>query len=430
MTLWVAMLLARTGVAWGDVNPALPTIPNRQFSLLDFGGVGDGRTWNTQAFDQAVAWIRTVGGGRLIVPNGTFLTKPFTLTSRIDLHLEAGAVIQFPSDMAAYDLPADPADASAEQLKALRTNTPALIWGDDLTDVAITGEGIIDGGGAVWWPLIPGADGKGHTAYGDNRPKLVSIARSQRVHVQGVTIRNSPMYEMVARGCGDVLIEEAHINASSKGPNTDAIDPIACRNVLIRDCDLDVGDDNVAIKAIGGPTSDVLVENCRCKHGHGISIGSETYGGIHDVTVRDCTFDGTSNGIRIKSARDRGNDLYNFAFSNIVMRDVGTAITINMYYMDKSGSGRRVSKPVTASTPRLHGVRIDNVAVTGAQNAGDIIGLPESDVLDVKLSNVSIAAEKGMTVRDARGVVFTNVRITAEEGEPIASDHADLTINK
>jgi polygalacturonase len=258
----------------------------------------------------------------------------------------------------------------------------------------------------------------------------VVLTNCRRVLIQGVTVRNSPMYELVPTLCHDVMIDGVHVTASAHGPNTDAIDPMACDNVVIRNCDLDVGDDDIAIKAIQGPCTNIVVENCRCLHGHGISIGSETYKGIHDVTVRDCSFDGTSNGIRIKSARDRGNDLYGFSFSNITMKNVGTAITLNMYYMDRSGGRVRAAQPVTASTPRLHDVRIENVTVSSAENAGDIIGLPESDIRDVTLSNVSITADKGMTVRDAQGVIFKNVVIDAADGEAITTEFADVTQSK
>jgi polygalacturonase len=428
LVLLAVILSAMQDAPAADVNPAAPSIPDRQFDLSDYGPVPDGKTPNTDALAKAVAAVAAAGGGHLIVHKGVYLTFPFALTSHMDLHLDADAVIQFPQSLAAYGLAAAP---TPQQMKDLNTKIPALVAGDNLTDVSITGSGIIDGGGAAWWPLSPrDRAGSAHTAYGNSRPKLVVLTNCRRVLIQGVTVRNSPMYELVPTLCHDVMIDGVHVTASAHGPNTDAIDPMACDNVVIRNCDLDVGDDDIAIKAIQGPCTNIVVENCRCLHGHGISIGSETYKGIHDVTVRDCSFDGTSNGIRIKSARDRGNDLYGFSFSNITMKNVGTAITLNMYYMDRSGGRVRAAQPVTASTPRLHDVRIENVTVSSAENAGDIIGLPESDIRDVTLSNVSITADKGMTVRDAQGVIFKNVVIDAADGEAITTEFADVTQSK
>ena len=427
---FTTLILCVAGTASADIPASAddipaPVIAAHQFNLMDYGAVPDGKTLNTKAFADAVSAVTAAGGGTLTVPSGAFLTLPFKLTSHMELHLAAGAVIQFPPSLAAYGLPTNPAMAAPGQMADFRKNTPALITGNDLTDISITGQGAIDGGGAPWWVLARSPTGM-HTSYGNDRPKLLVLTNCQRILISGVTLRNSPMYHLVPTMCQDILVDGVHIIAPGRAPNTDAIDPMASQNMVIRDCDLDVGDDDVAVKAIQGPCCNILIENCRCKHGHGISIGSETYKGIHDVAVRDCTFDGTTNGIRIKSARDRGNDLYGFAFSNISMKNVDTPITINLYYMDKPGAHNRTPKPVTASTPTLHGVRIENVNVTGANHAGDITGLPESSVKDVTFSNVTIAANHGMTVTDATGITFKNVDIEATSGQPLISNHADV----
>jgi polygalacturonase len=346
----------------------------------------------------------------------------------MDLHLDAGAVIQFPDKLSAYGLPDDASQATADQIAKLRGDWKALITGDQLTDVSITGAGTIDGGGSVWWNVASPV-GAIRARYGNDRPKLVILSNSSHLLFQGFTLQNSPMWQLVPTLCHDVTIEQLHVIAPARSPNTDAIDPMSCDNVLIRDCDLDIGDDNVAIKAINGPCTNILIEDLRCKHGHGISIGSETYKGIHNVTVRNCTFDSTANGIRIKSARDRGNQIYGFRFSDITMKNVTVAITLNMYYMDRSGGRSRGVMPITDSTPYLHDVQITNVTATGSQTAGEIIGLPESPVKDVILTNVKLEAAKGMTVRDAQGVVFNNVSVTAASGEAITSDHAEVTVD-
>jgi polygalacturonase len=405
-----------------------PSIPNRQFNLRDFGATGDGKTLDTQAFAKAVAAIDAAGGGTLDVPAGTYLTLPFNLTSKMDLHLEAGSLIQFPPDISAYGYPANRADATPEQVKSLLKNIPAFIFVRDASDISISGSGIIDGGGSAWWALSPPDDnGVRHTSYGDSRPKLVILNNCNRVHITGVTMRNSPMYELVPILCHDVLIDNVRITAYEHGPNTDAIDPMACDNVVIRNCYLDVGDDNVAIKAIQGPCTNILVENCTCLHGHGISIGSETYQGIHNVTVRNCTFDGTANGIRIKSARDRGNQLYGFDFSNITMKNVTNAIYINMYY---AGPKERRTMPVTTSTPFLHDVKISNVTATNATNAGEITGLPESLARNITFTGVHISANKGFKVNDAAQIVFRDVTFTAKTGESYIQNNAEVDWQK
>jgi polygalacturonase len=424
--LLAALLNGRAAEAQ-EVNPAPAQIPSRSYSLLQFGGVGDGRTLNTRAFARAAAVINAVGGGKLVVPAGVFLTQPFSLVSGMELHLDAGAVIQFPHDLTSYGLSPQP---TARQMKALKGENLALIGGHDLTDVAITGSGIIDGGGSAWWTVqVPDKEGRMHDE-GSSRPKMIIFTNVRRLHVQGVTLRNSPRYHLVLHACRDVTIEGVHITAPADSPNTDGIDPIASENVLIRDCDLDVGDDDIAIKAIEGPAANILIDHCRCKNGRGISIGSETYKGIHDVTVRDGTFDGTVHGIHIKSARDRGSQLYGFHFSNITMKNVAVPLSINLYYEDKAGAADRETMPVTGTTPFVHDVQIDGLTVTGADSAGEIIGLPESPVKDVTLTNVKISAGTGMKVRDAQGVVFKNVDISAESGEAVMAEFADVTQGK
>ena len=430
IALGLFALLSSRAVA-ADVTTELPVIPDKQFNLHDFGAVGDGKTLNTDAFTKAVAAVEAAGGGRLDVPAGTYLTLPFNLTGKMDLHLEEGSVIQFPEDITAYGLPASRSDANDEQMATLNKKMPALIGLHDATDIAITGSGIIDGGGKGWWPLsAPAPDGTRHTSYGNSRPKLIILTNCRRIHITGVTIRSSPMYELVPTLCHDVLIDKVRITAFEHGPNTDAIDPMACDKVVIRDCYLDVGDDNVAIKAIQGPCTNILVENCTCMHGHGISIGSETYQGIHNVTVRNCTFDGTANGIRIKSARDRGNDLYGFDFSNITMKNVTVGITLNMYYMDRTGARGRQVKPVTKSTPTLHDVKITNVTATNCGTDGEITGLPESVVKDVTFENVHLSGNKGFSVHDAEQIIFKDVSFDAKTGEKYTEEFAKVDWQK
>jgi len=418
---WAMAADASTTAPATAPSPELPQIPDHAFNLADFGGVGDGKTINTAAFTKALAAVTAAGGGKLVVPKGEFLTLPINLVSHLDLHLEDGAKIQFPADLKAYSA-IDALLPRPDSLAKMDGGNSSLLYGDTLTDVAITGTGTIDGGGQAWW----GSRGK-TTAVGPihGRPKMIILTHSQRIHLDGVTLANSPMWFFVPVQCENVTIENVKINAPQHSPNTDAIDPTASTDVLIRNCDLDEGDDNVAMKALGGPCSNIWIENVHSKHGHGISIGSETYGGVHDVTVQNCTFDGGDNGIRIKSARDRGNQLYNFSFSNITMDNVTNPIVIDMYY---SGGHTRQEQPVTPTTPFLKNVQISNVTIKNSRNAGRILGLPEAPATGIVLSHVTIDAMTGMTVQDVKGCVFDDVKINVERGEPIMKTFSDLTV--
>jgi polygalacturonase len=212
-----------------NLRPALPTIPDRTFTLTDFGAVGDGRTLNTDAFKQAVAAVNEAGGGRLVVPRGTFRTLPFVLCSNLDLHLAEGAVIQAPDSFEAYGLP-DPATLKSQDEVRARVKTPSpLITGRDLHDVALTGPGTIDGNGALWWAWSERAaravakTQPGRIVY--KRPHLVTFNGCQRLHVADITLRNSSMFHLVPRDITDLTIERVKVRAPFDAPNTDAIDP-------------------------------------------------------------------------------------------------------------------------------------------------------------------------------------------------------------
>src|SRR5437879_5726955 len=180
------------------------------------------------------------------------------------------------------------------------------------------------------------------------------------------------------------------LTAPADSPNTDGIDPTSSRNVVIRHCVIDVGDDNVSLKSNPkeGPTENVLVTNCTFKHGHGAPVGSNIGGGIRHIIVHNCTFEGTDNGLRIKSARDRGGLVQDIPYRDIAMKHVGVAITLTLFYIDKRGQQERQTRPVTSNTPIVRDVRIVNVSVEGAKTAGEIVGLPEMPITGVLLNNV------------------------------------------
>ena len=336
--VWLAVAAPapqRPAAAQDEITAALPVIPDAKFNLMDYGAVGDGKTLNTDAFKSAVAAIAKAGGGRLIVPAGTFKTLPFVLTSHMDLHLDAGAIIKAPDTFEAYGIP-DPNKAQPAQPGArggFGRVAPLIPCPAGTTDLAITGSGTIDGSGAMFWMWSDKAarrypPGRAVVA----RPVLVSLNGVQRLHVDGITLTNSPMFHLVPRG-QDITIENLRIVAPSDAPNTDAMDPGGQR-IVIRNCEIDTGDDNVALQS---GSHDVLIEDLTCLHGHGISIGSPTRNGLSHVIVRRCTFDGTDNGLRIKSYRGNGGEVHDIRYSDIVMKNVRRPFDINMRYNGNAG---------------------------------------------------------------------------------------------
>jgi polygalacturonase len=400
--------------AAGDVSPAQPTIPARTFNLKDYGAVGDGKTLNTDAFKAAVAAVDKAGGGHLIIPAGDWFTGPVDLCSAIDLHLEVGATIFFSPKFEDY--------GAANSYRPLLRTTNAH-------DVKISGAGTINGHGEAWWQAAEKfkQEARAAKARSDTmpRPNLVEFDRCQRVRVEGVTLTASPKFNLVPRRSQDVTIDGIKIfNPHKASPNTDGIDPNLCQRVWITHCVIDTDDDNIAIKsggAAGEGVSDVLIEHCTFKHGHGCSFGSETSGTVKRVTVRDCTFEDTDIGVRLKSDRTRGGLVEQVVYENLTMKNVGQAIVITSYYPENTTPkpGEKVeAKEVGATTPKWTNITVRNVTATGCtKNAGQILGLPESPATGIVLENVKIEAPAGLRIAYAKDVTLKNVQVTAKSGE-------------
>lgn len=411
----LALLAGRTLASTVDVSaaehvkPALPVIPSRTFLLTDFDAKGDGVTMNTAAFESAIAAVAKAGGGRLVVPKGVYRTAPFTLCSSLDLHLDAGAVIQAPDTFAALGLP-DPGSFKTQAEANAHFKVPApLISGRNLHDVALTGTGTIDGSGAHWWAWSERAARNaaqtepGRIVY--RRPHLVVISGCERLLVSDLTLTNSSMFHLVPGNITDLTIERVKVRApwDGSGPNTDAIDPGPVTRAWIHHCDIDTGDDDIVIKSGG---TDILIEDNTIRHGHGISIGSGTTAGINNMLVRRCTFEDTDNGIRLKSMRGAGGLVQNVRYTDITMKRVANAIILQLDYVDNN---RPDFKGDPTKIPAIHNILLDHLTIEGSRNAGVIHGLPDSPITNITLQDITLTAEKDFDVKNADGIVYTRV---------------------
>jgi polygalacturonase len=474
--IFLAAGVLATNAGTSPVFPAvaLPVIPKNTVKLDDCGGRGDGQTLNTAAFEKALAALAEKGGGELIVPPGLWLTGPVKLRSNINLHLERGALIQFSRDYKLYPLTV--IDMKGER----EVDSVSPISGENLENVAITGEGIIDGGGDAWRPLKKDKLGdrdwkalvksggvlneKADTWYPSRevmtgekivgqlrknnslkledyepahqflRPKMLRLIGCKKVLLAGVTFQNPPNWTLNPALCEDVSILNVQVRNLPTAQNSDALDLESCRRAVIRDCTFDVGDDGICLKSgkdasgrrIGVPTEDVLVEGCTVYHAHGgFTIGSEMSGGVRNVRVNNCTFIGTDVGLRFKSTRGRGGVVEKIFISNVRMSDIpGDAINFNLYYggkspLDETENTETNFPPVTEATPQFRDIHIENVICRGAQNAIVLQGLPEMPVRDIFLKDVSITSQQGVFVTDADGIHFENVRVENKSGAPL-----------
>ncbi|HWB54625.1 MAG TPA: glycoside hydrolase family 28 protein, partial [Tepidisphaeraceae bacterium] len=273
-----------------------PKIPNHVFSIADYGALGDGKTLNTEAITKAIAACKAAGGGEILVPQGKFVSGPLDFCSNLNLHLDGTLLLDN--------------DIDKFPKRSETAYRDAFIF-DKCHDIAITGHGTIDGQGQVWWEKYHKRDGKDVPASKDmpHRPFLVVMKDCQHVLVQDVTLENSPMFHLVPQGCEDVTIRNITIHSPSKAPNTDGIDP-AGKDFTIAGCHIDTGDDCIAVKPSGHvftpSCQNIQISNCTFLHGHGMSIGGQTPGGLRNMTVENCTFDGTDAGIRMKAHRGAG----------------------------------------------------------------------------------------------------------------------------
>jgi polygalacturonase len=382
----------------------------------DFGAKADGTTKDTAAIQKAIDACATKGGGTVQLTAGTYLSAPIVLKSNITLQLDKGATLLGSPDHADY-----PA-----KIEFRLPAAQGLVSATNAENVAITGEGTIDGQGESWWNMIRGVHDAGVMGNSHPRPRLVVFDHCKHVRVEGVTIQNSPFWQLVPYYCDDVLIRNVRILAPYPSPNTDAVDPFSSSNVRIDHLYADTGDDAIAIKSgaidsPGGddPVHDITITDCTFLHGHGLSIGSELAGGAHNIFAERIHFDGSDNGIRVKANRDRGNDVSNLVFRDIDMKDVKNPLVISEYYPRiLPPPGDVAPQPVTRLTPHFHNIVFQNVTATGAVMAGAIVGLPEAPVTDIVLQNVNLSGDKGLTIGYAT-VTGQNVKVVAAQGDAI-----------
>ncbi|HEX8246185.1 MAG TPA: glycoside hydrolase family 28 protein, partial [Longimicrobium sp.] len=431
----------RPGSAWAQVPGILtrirpPSFPARDFPITRHGAVADGTTDNTRAIAAAIAACAEAGGGRVIVPAGRFLTGPVHLRSRVNLHLEAGATLAFSRDPAAY-LP--PVLTRFEGVELMGCSP--LIYALDQHDVAVTGKGTLDGQAddAHWWPW-KGSQEHGWTEGQPNqaaartrlfemmergvpprervfaqgsylRPQFIQPYRCTGVLIEGVTIINSPMWEIHPVLCRNVTIREVKID--THGPNNDGCDPESCRDVLIEGCTFDTGDDCIAIKSgrnadgrrIATPTENVVIRGCRMKDGHGgVTIGSEISGGVRNVFVERCEMDSPNleRALRFKNNAMRGGLLEHVYMRDVTVGQVSDSVlSVDLYYEE----GRR-----GPYVPVIRDVEMRNVTSRRSQYALYMRAYEGSEIAGVRIVDCRFdGVQRGNVTEGVRGLVMDDV---------------------
>ena len=314
------------------------------------------------------------------------------MRSNITMHLEAGATLLGSQNV--EDFPIWSSDWEGPGVKKSRA---AMICGEGLENVAITGRGTIDGRGQMWWQSQRREPGK------LRRPLLCRLIDCRNVLIEGVTFRNSPMWTVSPLACDNVVIRGITVLNPHDSPNTDGINPDSCRNVRISDCHVDVGDDCITIKS--GKEDDgrrerracenIAITNCTLLHGHGgVVIGSEISGSVRNIAISNCVFVGTDRGIRTKARRGRGGVVEDVRANNLVMDGVLCPIVVNLFYGCGAWGEKKVTDQsahaVDEATPRFRRLRYSNITARRIKFAAAyILGLPEMYVEDVIIENSS-----------------------------------------
>lgn len=442
-TCIAAAILAGLGApGWAQSETSFPA---RVCDVTRYGARGTRIFPDTEAFQRAIDDCHAKGGGTVEVPRGEYLIGPIFLKSNIRLHLAPWSELVGISDDQPYRM--------SKGREAWESNKGwiALINIADARNVAISGQGRVDGQGAAWWDRWRAQARKAMKGGSTDRPRLVHAARSRNLLFEGVGLYNSPSFHLVVKDSEDVTVRRMRFVALAHSPNTDAIDPVDTRNMLIEDNFFDVGDDIVAIKSMKPNPAhpDAAVENIVIRRnkglsGRGICIGSETIGGVRGVLVEDNELTGSMYGIRIKTARGRGGLVQDVVFRNNRMTDVETPMVFSGYYegagYDETEVANRLAaggfvlghqiyppeadpaQPYKANaTPWIRNVRVEGLSATGADRAGIVVGLPERAIEGLIFRDVRIESRRGLLVRHAR-VDARGLRIEAKDRVPLARE--------
>ena len=431
--------------AWDEVSRILsriqpPMFPAHDFEITKFGAVGDNQTDCTKAFQKAIAACHTASGGRVVVPKGEFLTGAVRLRSNVNLHVSAGATIRFTRDPKKYPL----VFTRWEGVELM--NFSPFLYALDEENVAITGAGTIDGNGncADWWPWNrrsncgwkegdPNQDkdrnllfemaeqgmpvdervfGPGHYL----RPQFIQPYRCKNVLMEGVTLRNSPMWQVHPVLCTNVTVRGLTIN--SLGPNNDGCNPESCTDVLIKDCFFNTGDDCIAIKSgrnadgrrMHAPSQNIVIQGCRMKDGHGgVTVGSEISGGVRNVFAENCKMDSPhlDFAVRIKNNAMRGGLVEHIYARNLTVSQVANVgVAIDFYY-EEGEAGKFI--------PIVRHVDIRGLKLQKAKYALYLRGFKNAPIEDVRLSDCDFA-EVAMTnlIENVKNISLHNVRINGK----------------
>ena len=436
-----------TDAVWRQVPEILaeikpPVFPDQDFLITDFGGLANGETDNTEAIAKAIEACTNAGGGRVVVPEGVFLTGAIHLKSNVNLHISKNATLLFSTNTDKY-LPV--VFTRFEGTECYNYSAP--IYAYEQENIAVTGSGVLDGQASTtaWWPwkgrqeygwqegeprqqpdvnaLVQMAEdnvpveqrvfGKGHYL----RPNFIQFYKCQNILIDSVTIKRSPMWEIHPVLCENVTVQ--NITVTSHGPNNDGCNPESSKNVLIQNCFFDTGDDCIAIKSgrnadgrrLNVPSENIVIRNCIMRDGHGgVVIGSEMSGGCRNVFAEDCVMDSPNleRALRIKTNSVRGGYVENIYMRNITVGQVSDAV-IRIFFHYQEGD-------VGEFTPYVRNVYVENVTSQKSKYGLLLDGYERSPISNVNLINCSFEnVAEGNVLNHVEDLTTHNFSVNGQE---------------
>ncbi len=471
-----------------QVKVATPVFRKDTFNIIKFGAKADGVTLNTKAINGAIDACNKKGGGVVLVPAGFWITGPIELKSNVNLHLQKNAVLQTTDDFSQFKLIA----SNWEGLPQMRNQSPIsatnatniaitgfgiidgngdawrMVKKEKLTESnwkkLVASGGVLSDDKKTWYPSEKSKKGSTmknpgeirsdkSAAFYDSvkdflRPNLLVLTRCKKILLEGVTFQNSPAWNLHPLMSEDITVRNIQVKNPWYAQNGDGIDLESCKNVLVENSTFDVGDDGICIKSgrdkwgreRAMPTENVIIRNCVVYQAHGgFVVGSEMSGGARNIWVDNCTFIGTDIGIRFKTTRGRGGVVENIYINNVSMKDIiGEAILFDMYYEAKdpialAGEKREPpkveTKPVTEETPVFKKVYVNGVVCNGAEKGIFVRGLPEMNVQNIVLENMTLQAKEGLDMTEGSGISLKNITFLTQNTDPVMNIHNSQKIS-
>lgn len=419
-----------------------PQFANKDFNIADYGAKSDGLTLNTDVFAKAIDDCNQAGGGRVVIPAGTWLTGPIELKSNVNLFVDTGALVIFSGNYNDYKK-TDKKDSSPVK---------GMIFGNNLENIAITGDGVFNGNGQLfrpvkkekvtdsqWKSLISDGgevDSSGTLLWPSkesndiNKLNLLSLSNCKQILLDGPSFENSPHFNIDITSSEGVIVRNAKIVNEYWAQNTDGIDISACKNVVIYKDTVNTGDDGICMKSSASKDNEpglenVVIENCIVNHAHGgFVVGSNTDGGMKNIYVHNCNYIGTDTGLRFKSNIGSGGNVEDVYIDGVNMKNiVSDAIVFDTNYEGKykKDNDDKQNKRV----PQFQNIHISNVICDGADRAVNISGLENMFVKNLDFNNITIKAKTGFLASNTSDIKLNNVKIIPQQGSVFTLKNSD-----